>query len=398
MAIIMCVQVPSLSIAVARRDDPTLTGMPVMLYRECRQDATVVAASSETGVTPGMPLRQALVRCPNALVRPAAPDRDRQTLVMLVDLLHACSPRVAAHPLTCDAQIDLDLGPCTLDHIMTHTQRIAEQIQADVRLTPALGVAATRFVAHFAATMAGASATIIVRAGEETMFLAPHSVATLPIDGDITRRLHLLGLQTIGELARLPLDALQAQFGDIGRTLYHLARGGSERVPIGTAASAPIRTQRGRFAGPLADRGLLDRAIERLAARLATQLAQEGWAARTIVVTLPLEEGTPWIGQRTLSTPTTDQALLTQAFLALSRTASLDAGVEAITLQACDLVPTVVIQHELFAPTAGQADARDAMLARLHSRYASSFVRVQLDDLTAVLPEQRVRFDSWEPR
>src|SRR5437016_4853503 len=109
MALIASVLLPQLAIAVMRRDDPALADMPLVLYAEGRQRATVVAASVETGLAPGMPLRQAVVRCPAAIYRPATPERDQQTFAALVRLLQAFSPRVAAQPLTHDARIDLDL-------------------------------------------------------------------------------------------------------------------------------------------------------------------------------------------------------------------------------------------------------------------------------------------------
>src|SRR5215208_2446749 len=98
MALIACVQIPQLAIAVARRDDPALVDTPLVLYAEGRQRAAVVAASAETGLAPGMPLRQAVVRCPAAIYRPATPARDQQTLAALVQILQAFSPRVTAQP------------------------------------------------------------------------------------------------------------------------------------------------------------------------------------------------------------------------------------------------------------------------------------------------------------
>src|SRR5215213_4442068 len=160
MALIACVLLPQLAIAVARRDDPALVDTPLVLYAEGRQCAMVSAASADTGLVRGMSLRQAVVRCPNAVYRPATPDTDYQALTALVSLLQTFSPHVATHPLTHDAQIDLDLGPITIGQTMTYAQRVAAQIQATVQLVPALGVAATRFVAHAAAMVAGVGATI----------------------------------------------------------------------------------------------------------------------------------------------------------------------------------------------------------------------------------------------
>jgi hypothetical protein len=222
-------------------------------------------------------------------------------------------------------------------------QRLAEQIASRLSLLPALGAAATRFVAQLAAAISGAGAAVIVPPGCEAPFLAPQPITALPIDTEIIQRLHLLGLRTIGALAQLPLDALQAQFGGHGRLLYQLARGGSD-LPIGVTAAPPALARTARFAGPISNRGLLEAALGRLVERLAAQLDAGGWAVRTIIVTLHLDDGAPWTAQRTLSAPTAERSKLKEAFLALSRTAALETGIEALSLQISELAPTVATQ------------------------------------------------------
>jgi nucleotidyltransferase/DNA polymerase involved in DNA repair len=335
------------------------------------------------------------VRYPHAVFRLVDAAHEHQILNALLTLLQAFSPRVAALALAPDARIDLDLGRIGIPDTMALTQRLAQHIQASLQLTPALGVARTRFVAQRAAQHAGIGVTVLIPPGREAEFLAPHPSTTLPIDDATIRQLQLLGLHTIGALAKLPVDALQAQFGAIGRTLYHLARGGDDD-PIAPTAVAPTLSQRGRFASPLTNRLLLETAISRLFDRLVTQLTAGGWAACTVALTLALEDGESWTAQRTLSSPTAEPTLLDAAFLALCRTAQLESGVEALTLEINDLAPTVTRQLDLFAPMSGQSKQLERTLDRLHTRYASSFVRARLLEATGLLPEQRVRFEPWD--
>jgi hypothetical protein len=77
-------------------------------------------------------------------------------------------------------------------------QRLAQQIETTLRLVPALGVAAKRFVARRAAAVAGSGSAAIIPPGHELSLLAPQPVTVLPIDAEIIERLHLLGLRTIG--------------------------------------------------------------------------------------------------------------------------------------------------------------------------------------------------------
>jgi nucleotidyltransferase/DNA polymerase involved in DNA repair len=395
MTLIASVHIPNLAVAVARRDDPTLADTPLVLYTAERQRTIVAAASDDTGIAAGTPLRQAVVRCPHAVYRPADRDRSRQASTTLITLLETFSPRVAPDTLGADAIFDLDLGQITMPHAIVVMQRLAQQIATALHLTPALGVATTRFVAQRAAASAGAGAAVIIPAGYEAVFLAPQPISALPIDDDTIRRLQLLGLHTIGAVAQLPVDAFQAQFGGHGRTLALLARGG-DYSPIAATTSLPTIARTARFAGPVSNHVLLDTAIGRLVDRLAAQLAAGGWAARAITLTLHVEDGAPWTAQRTLSAPTADRARLMEAFRALGRTAQLESGVEVMTLCISELAPTVTTQLELFAPASGQTKQLDHALERLHARYVSSFVRARLADSSAQLPERRVRFDPLE--
>jgi DNA polymerase-4 len=395
MTLIASVYIPNIAVAVARRDEPALGDAPLVLYTATRGRAIVAAASDDTGIAAGTPLRQAVVRCPHAVYRPADPDRDRQVCTSLITLLETFSPRVAPHALAPDTVIDLDLGRISIPQAIVIMQRLAQQIATALHLAPALGVAATRFVAQRAAATASAGAAILIPPEYESTFLAPQAISALPIDADMLRRLQLLGLHTIGAVAQLPLDTLQAQFGERGRALAQLTRGG-DHLPIAATTSLPTIARTARFAGPICNRGLLETAIDQLVDQLAAQLATGGWAARAIIVTLHVEDGAPWTAQRTLSAATADSATLIEAFRALSRSVQLESGVEAITLCISALAPTVTAQLELFAPASGQAKQLDHAFHRLHARYGSSFVRARLADSGAQLPERRVRFDLLE--
>lgn len=394
MTLIASVQIQNIAIAVARRDQPALADQPLILYTAERQRTIVAAASDDTGVTAGMPLRQAITRCPQAVYQAADPERDRQACIALGSLLATFSPRVVFSMQGTDAIVDLDLGRIGIPKVIAVVQRLAQQIEATLRLVPALGVAAKPFVARRAAAVAGSRSAAVIPPGHELSLLAPQPVTTLPIDAEIMQRLHLLGLRTIGALARIPLDALQAQFGASGRLLYQLARGGDD-TPIGVTTTPPALARTARFAGPLSNRTLLEAAIGRLVDRLAAQLDAGGWAARAIKVMLHLEDGAPWSAERRLSAPTADPSKLREVFLALSRAALLDTGIEALTLQMSELAPTVATQLDLFAPASGQTKQLDTALERLSTRYAGSFVRATVANSAAQLPERRVRF---EPR
>jgi DNA polymerase-4/protein ImuB len=66
---------------------------------------------------------------------------------------------------------------------------------------------------------------VLVPAGQERDFLAHVPVEVLPVDPVMHVRLRLFGLERVGQVADIPLSALQAQFGPDGRRAWDLANG-----------------------------------------------------------------------------------------------------------------------------------------------------------------------------
>lgn len=385
---------PNLPIALAHHAAPALAAHPLVLYTVAHNRAFVYAASAGCGVLPGQPLRQAQLRCPQASYQPAVPAHDAQALAAIQTLLLTYCPRLGrAAPIPDPAWL-LDLGALHPAQARALAMRLRAAIQATLGLAPAIGLAANCLVARHAAQRAGPGLVVLVPAGQEAAFLAPMPIARLDLDAELVARLAHLGLHTIGDLARIPTDALQAQFGGAGTHLAQLARG-DDTPMLPTASDAPACQLRRSFAGPLLDGAQLDQALAALAARLAAHLLADGWAAGTLMLTFELDEGVPLVLAHTLAEPSSDAAQLAQQFHALRRQAAIPVGVTAIQVAARNLVPPVVTQLALFAPTGGQAQRLHAVLDRLAGRFAGSLLCAHLAAPHARLPERRVRL---EPR
>jgi hypothetical protein len=87
------------------------------------------------------------------------------------------------------------------------------------------GLANGKFAASVAASTTRPGVTKIVPPDEEAAFLAPLSIDHFPANEATRWRLRLLGLETMGDIAKLPLSAFQAQFGSEGKHCWELASG-----------------------------------------------------------------------------------------------------------------------------------------------------------------------------
>ncbi len=71
--LVACLVVPGFVVAIARRDNPTLHGRPVVVGGSPEEHARVTACSREAadaGVAIGTTLRRALALCPKAVFLP----------------------------------------------------------------------------------------------------------------------------------------------------------------------------------------------------------------------------------------------------------------------------------------------------------------------------------------
>src|SRR5207245_671838 len=103
---------------------------------------------------------------------------------------------------------------------------IVDGLAAALALEARIGVAPGKFVARVAAERVMDGAIEIV--ADAAAYLAPLTVALLPLTPGALDRLKLLGIATIGEFARLPADALPRRFGREAPLAHRIARGGDD--------------------------------------------------------------------------------------------------------------------------------------------------------------------------
>jgi DNA polymerase IV len=393
MATIAVVHIPHFPIAVARRDTPSLAEQPLVLVTQ-RSGQMVVVAASDPAVTPGLALRRARLLCPDAAVQPHEPARDHEVLLALRATLDTISPRVALLTALPDVALAVDLGRLEVVRAAQLAPPLVARIMRQTGLTPAIGAAATQTVAHLAAKVAEVGAAVTVPDGSESSWLAPHPVEWLPIEPALVARLHQFGLRTIGALARLPCDALEAQFGSAGGRLFALAHG-RDPLPLSAPAAPPPLVMGRRFSGPVADTQMLDTALAQLAARLASHLLRHGQAARHLTLKLTLEHHPPIEAHRTLAEPTADPARLHALLATLLRDQTLASPCEQLTV-AVEPASLTVAQGDLFAPETANAEQLERALARLSIKHGSRLLRATLADPHARCLERRVRIAPRE--
>ncbi len=225
---IACLLVTRLPVKAERQRYPALRGKPLVISETRGSRDLVLDSSPEArGVSAGMPIPEALARCPQATLLPADTQFYSEVSGRLTDMLAMrCPVAEAAEPGCVYAwleELSLTYGG--------EARFIASLLQAaPPEFSPRLGLASVRFAAYVAAATAP-TGRAIKAPPDQAAFLSGHSVELLPLSREGRERLRRAGIHTLGQLAALPAAAAQARLGAEGRRAWELAQG-TDRGPM----------------------------------------------------------------------------------------------------------------------------------------------------------------------
>ena len=214
--------------AVEQKRHPELTGKPVVIGGEGdpTQRGVVSTASYEArkfGVHSAMPLRTAYKLCPQAVFLPVDYREYSRVSEIIKHILREFSPLmedVGIDEAFLDiSEIDLPAGEIASE--------IKKRIGEGTGLTCSIGIGPNKLIAKIASDMQKPDALTIISEADIQSRLWPLSVRKLWGVGPKTEtHLKSMGIETIGQLAALPLETLVETFGNsYGNFLYESSRG-----------------------------------------------------------------------------------------------------------------------------------------------------------------------------
>jgi DNA polymerase IV len=300
--------------SVEVRDDPSLRGKPVLVGGTGAR-GVVAAASYEArrhGCHSAQPMAVALRHCPHAVVLPPRFEAYSEASAQAFEVFGRFSPLVEA----------LSIDEAFLD--MTGTERLhgprrvaAQALRAAVhertRLTCSVGIASVKFIAKIASALHKPNGLTEVPPGTELEFLAPLSIDKLwGVGAKTEARLRELGVRTIGDLRRLPADALARWFGESGLHLHALAHGRDER-PVTPGRERKQVSVEDTYAVDVVGRDALRRKLLSQATRVADRLAAKEIWGRKVQLKIRDTDFRTETRQCTLSEPTREAKVIYDA-------------------------------------------------------------------------------------
>lgn len=306
--------------SVEQRDDPTLRGRPVIVGGDPRGRGVVAACSYEArayGVRSAMPAARALRLCPHAVI--VRPDFARYVAVSraLRAIFHDYTPLV--EPLSLDeAFLDVTDERGGLPTATAVAKTIRARVREELHLTASAGVAPVKFVAKIASDFRKPDGLTVVQPDAVRAFLEPLPVGKLWGVGPATeKRLHELGLRTVGALALYPRELLVAALGEShGAHLHLLAQGIDDRPVVPDRVAKQHGAER-TFAVDVHERTEMEALLREMAWEVAASLVKEGRPGRTVSIKVRYPDFTTVSRSLTLPDPTDDRAVLARTAVGL---------------------------------------------------------------------------------
>ena len=271
--------------SVEQVKDPSLVGKAVIVGGQGGR-GVVTSASYEArkfGVHSAMPMVRARRLCPHAVFVSNDFGAYLDYSQRIREVFFSFTPLV--EPLSLDEAF-LDVSGSV--KIFGAPVEIARQIRAKVAgmgLACSVGIAPNKFLAKLASNAAKPDGFVVVPADAVTDFLHPLPVTALwGVGAKTAEALQRLGLQTVGDIARLPGRTLERSVGDsVGRHLYQLAQGIDDRKVTPDEAAKSVGSEE-TFASDLDEESEILREILRLGDRTAGRLRAKTLCGRTVTL------------------------------------------------------------------------------------------------------------------
>jgi DNA polymerase IV len=298
-------------VSVEELYDPALKGKAVVVGGQRHERGVVSAASYEArkfGVHSAMPLRTAAKICPHAIFVDGHPDRYRQCSEQVYGVLGTFSPQVEMASID-EAYLDMTGTQRLHGPPLKAAHALHQRMKETTRLNCSVGIGSSRLIAKVCSGQAKPNGVLWIVPGEEAKFLAPLNVREIPGVGKVMEKhLHDLGIQRVGDLARLEEGELERRFGKWGLALAGKARGedagGWFDSEVGADLAAKSISHEHTYNEDTSNIAQLEATLIRLSEMVGRRLREANLHARTIQLKLRYKDFTTITRAHTLPNPT----------------------------------------------------------------------------------------------
>lgn len=272
--------------AVEEKRHPELAGKPIVIGGDGNphKRGVVATASYEArkyGIHSAMPLKTAYKLCPHAVFLPVDYEAYRQISEKFKKILQSFSPVLE------DVGIDeafLDLSGSDKPAEETAWE-IKRRIREETGLTCSIGIAPNKLLAKMASDMEKPDGLTILSEKDIEHRIWPLSIRKLWGIGPKTEsHLKNIGIETIGDLASLPLEELIHEFGgSYGRYLYEASRG-MDGSPLVTHWEPKSMSREVTYEKDVKNWQTIAKTVADLCREVTRDMKNQGYRSRTVTL------------------------------------------------------------------------------------------------------------------
>ncbi|WP_165218365.1 DNA polymerase IV [Schaalia sp. ZJ1691] len=283
---ILHVDMDSFFAQVELLEHPELQGKPLIVGGRGNR-GVVTSATYEAralGVRAGMPMAQARALCPNAQIVAGSHHIYGRYSRRVIDVLSQVTPVLEQVSID-EAFLDVSGARKRLGTPVEIGRLVRKRIRDEVGLPASVGIAATKSVAKIASANAKPDGLLLIPEQRTTDFLHGLPVGALwGVGGKTASILDREGVETIGDLARLPMTRLNKLLGAASAyQLHQLAWGIDPRPVSGNRQEKSVGTET-TFPRDITRREEIERFILDAAHQCAQRLRAHGYVAWTVAI------------------------------------------------------------------------------------------------------------------
>jgi nucleotidyltransferase/DNA polymerase involved in DNA repair len=391
---VACVYIPHFYLQVEKLSNPNLKNNPVVIVAMPEERGFVLDCSEELikrGVSPLMSLKEASNLCFDAV--PLFVQRREYANIWdnILSSIAEITLRIEAKE-TGTAFLDVTRLPGMYKSEEQLALALAGLISDRFHLKAHIGIGNSRFMACEAA-LSAMKDICVVRTGTERTFLSNLGIEHLPVSRDVRERLHLLGLDCLGQIGAFTLSALTSQFGATGKALWEIVNGIEEQDRIPCAFTIADIDESIICDESVYSRGQIKIALLTLLEKLCLELEDLGKACRAIKLVLDLQNKSFIEKQFFLSPPTAHKDDMLRRIMVGLEQVELPSPIQIMSVRASSLVNNSGKQENLFQLRSSLTKSMADISGMLKTKYGSIPVgHVVENNTNTLLPDDRYVF------
>ncbi len=291
--------------AVEERERPELKGKPVIVGADPKEGKGrgVVSTSNyearKVGVRSGMPISRAWKLCPEAVYLPPNFPLYVRVSNEIMGIAREYADKFEQWGID-EAFLDVTSRARDYAEAESLAKTIKREIYEKEKLTCSIGVGPNKLVAKIASDIQKPDGLTVVKEEDVEKFLAPLPVRKLLWVGKKTEaKLKIMGVSTIGDLARVDPTTLTDMFGVAGMQMYLMAHG-IDRSEVEQRTEVKSISHETTFEEDVADPEIVLAALDELSDAVAKEAADQSYFFKTVSIKVRYENFETHLRSKTL--------------------------------------------------------------------------------------------------